>query len=879
MPASIAIWSLSLVPVLAISIGNAWLQGLLPGLGGDGLRWLQLWSGLLVLCGLAHAAGFGDRYFARAQQAPDGRLAWPGTAVWLVTCGSLPWMTLPAAGALGPVAAVAFLLLFGVRRGGDFRRLSRWGRVLFWGAVLFGVFSASAFLYGVSPYRLSRILSDFAGPLDSEGRHYLHGLVLRVLGGARLLGEASTPLPLHFDRLKGAHLLEIAHARGSLPAALLAALLLLGWQRLFCWLRGTASGSLFSDPMRRLGLALVGLHGFATLTGCLWNFGIVRQPFGPGLAPLTSHAAWWVLSSALLWILTCAHRQRVLSTPESPGPRRSSWLSAAMMAGAVTTIAGGLLLAIDWAVAASVDHGQATFAARHASVAASPARRELADRDGKVIATSLPAFDLWLIPGKFWGVSLANPEGDSAGTVDRLTDDRRRERLLESLAEWPQLRDRIEGRLDRYGKSGIGPRILAWGIEPEVAGKIVGSGLAGLKLVPRPIRHYPQGGLFAHVLGFASLSDPAAGQEGLELVLRRIASGSGDGAGAALRLTLDPEVQRAAGDALVEGGAVHGAVGGALVVVEAATGKIRAMVSSPGFDPNDDSTYRNPYQPERILNRARLGFPVGDLLTPLLAAHLIETGRMRPETRLATGRPSLTGQAATNGLSPEARLSLAALAQALPVAELGDVVRHLGLGVPLRIDGVPGNVDQRPVDWAAWTPESSAQPGAFIQTSLLQITQAYLPLAHGGLLRPIRLLEDSPGSMSAAARVLSPDTVNAMRGILGLAAARDLRGPPAVSCASALAGQGTGSRDAQGGAVSAFVGIVPVGKPRWLFGVLLQHRQSHTEPQGSLVAPVVAKLLDKLCSAEPTERSPETAMSGYPGTGDRRSKQMDDLST
>ncbi len=878
MAGSMVAWLLSLILVLGIAMGNSWMHGLLAGTGEHGLRWIQLWSGVAVLLGLTLAAACTGKRFARTRQAPADRSAWPRAAVWLVACGVVPWMTLPAAGVLGPAAAAAFWLLLGIRRGGDVRLLSPWGRALFAGGLLFGLLAAAVALLDLSPYRLGRILSDFAGPLDLDGRHYFHGVILRTLGEVRLLGEAGSPLPLHFDRLRASILLGIAHGLGALPAALLAALLLLGWQRLFIWLRGVVPGPLLSAPMRDLGLMLIGLHGFTTLTGCLWDFGITRQPFGPGLAPLTVHASWWVLSAALIGVLACAYRQRLRSTPETPRIRQSFWGGAGVLTAIVAVITCGLLFAIDRVADFTVDRAWAAPAANRES----PARREIADRHGKIIATSMQAFDLWVIPERFWGRSLANPAG-SAAQASQLQDTQRRERLLQSLADWPQLRTLVKVRLDRYAKSQTRPGILAWGVRSEVAEKIAGSGLQGLRLTPRPVRHYPQGGLFAHVLGFASLSDPSVGQEGLELALWRTASGLVDGAGPTLRLTLDAELQRAASDALLDGGAVHDAVGGALVIVEAATGKIRAMVSAPGFDANDDATYRNPYRPERVLNRARINFPVGSLITPLLAAHLIETGRMQSETRITAGRQSTIGRAAIDGPSAELALSmaeivvqsprigLARLMLSLPVAELGDVIRHLGIGVPLRIRGVPGNIDQEPVDWSAWTPEMHAQPGMHIQTNLLQLTQAYLPLAHGGVLKPLQLLEESPEPFNTPVRVLSPDTVNAMREILGVAAGQDTQGVLSAPRFPGIAGKSAGGRDAEGRPMAAFVGMVPASQPRWLIGVLLQYQQQPVEPYGGLLAPVVAKLLDRIGSIKPesTDQSLATAMYGFPESGSR----------
>ena len=158
----------------------------------------------------------------------------------------------------------------------------------------------------------------------------------------------------------------------------------------------------------------------------------------------------------------------------------------------------------------------------------------------------------------------------------------------------------VSDRLTSRNKSDTTQKILAWAIDPIIAKKIATLDITGLRLVERAARHYPQGPLFAHAIGFVGLSDIQFGQEGLELVANhqlRALQGKGERLGTPLQTTLDPEIQVLVRNAIQKGVAAYGAVGAAAVVVEVESGAIRAMVSSPDFDPNNSSTYRNPYQP------------------------------------------------------------------------------------------------------------------------------------------------------------------------------------------------------------------------------------------------------------------------------------------
>ena len=128
-------------------------------------------------------------------------------------------------------------------------------------------------------------------------------------------------------------------------------------------------------------------------------------------------------------------------------------------------------------------------------------------------------------------------------------------------------------------------------------------------------RVYPYNSLFSHVIGY---SDPELGKTGLESVenfelltsnaffVERIQNEfNGDkDRGDTVVTTLDADLQQASYDAL-------GDNRGAVVVMEADTGKILAMVSKPDFDPNniyaDWNTLISDETNSPLLNRATNG--------------------------------------------------------------------------------------------------------------------------------------------------------------------------------------------------------------------------------------------------------------------------------
>ncbi|WP_413332586.1 peptidoglycan D,D-transpeptidase FtsI family protein [Brevibacterium sp. GP-SGM9] len=110
--------------------------------------------------------------------------------------------------------------------------------------------------------------------------------------------------------------------------------------------------------------------------------------------------------------------------------------------------------------------------------------------------------------------------------------------------------------------------------------------------------------------------------------------------GAAVELTVDPKVQKAAWDGL-------GDQNGAAVAIEPKTGKILAMASTPGWDPNalashDSEKARSAFdtlesaEGKPAYNRAIGGnlYPPGSTFKVLVAAAALESGDYTPDSRL-----------------------------------------------------------------------------------------------------------------------------------------------------------------------------------------------------------------------------------------------------
>lgn len=193
--------------------------------------------------------------------------------------------------------------------------------------------------------------------------------------------------------------------------------------------------------------------------------------------------------------------------------------------------------------------------------------------------------------------------------------------------------------------------------------------LPGVDLEVQPIRHYPFGSEVAHIVGYLVRDDLAHGDEeegfsyslpsyqggvGIEAGYEEALAGQAGvasivvnslsyresetiwnaaEAGQNVVLTLDLELQRAAGRALRSAGLN---VRGSVVVVDVSNGDVLALVSSPAYDPNaflrgisqeEWTNYLNHPVLRPMLNRATQGaYPPGSIFKLVTGLAALESG-------------------------------------------------------------------------------------------------------------------------------------------------------------------------------------------------------------------------------------------------------------
>lgn len=417
-------------------------------------------------------------------------------------------------------------------------------------------------------------------------------------------------------------------------------------------------------------------------------------------------------------------------------------------------------------------------------------------------------------------------------------------------------------------------------LAPEAADRVLRLDIPGVFLQREYRRYYPYGDQTAHLIGFTDVDD--RGQEGIELAFNeRLAGVTGsrrvlkdrrgnivEGVesirapqqGQDVVLSIDRNIQYLAYRELTDAVQQHRARAGAVVVLDAKTGEVLALVNQPSFNPNQRT--RNL---KAGLTRNRVVtdlFEPGSTLKPFTAAFALEAGQVRPDTVIQTAPGTLTIGPATirdahvhgaltvsEVIQKSSNVGSAKLALALPPEYMHAKLAKLGFGAAPQV-GFPGEVAGRLRPYQSWRPieQATMSYGHGISVSLLQLARAYTVFASDGQLRPVSLLrlDQAP----SGERVFSAATAQAVRRML-----ESVTQPGGTALRAQVAGYrvagktGTAHKlDANGKYapnryIASFVGFAPASDPRLIVAVMIDEPSAGQYYGGVVAAPIFAQVM------------------------------------
>ena len=393
-------------------------------------------------------------------------------------------------------------------------------------------------------------------------------------------------------------------------------------------------------------------------------------------------------------------------------------------------------------------------------------------------------------------------------------------------------------------------------------------------------RYYPAGETAAHIVGMTNIDD--VGLEGIELsfdpllrgkhgsklvlkdrlgtIVRDVEFESAPRMGQDLALSIDLRLQYAAYRELKNAVAGHGARSGSLVILDVGTGEILALVNQPSYNPNE------PLQAglEGMRNRAVTDvYEPGSTVKPFTVIAALESGRYRPDTIIDTspGYIGIKGKliedplnrgriTLTRALHKSSQVGFAKVALELPPRAVHDVLRRAGAGDFVG-SGLPGETMGHLDDTGLEHPvvRATLAFGYGLTLSPLQLAQAYLTLASGGVRMPISALK-LDGTPDGD-RVFDARTAATVLSLMEGVTSREGTAPGARVPGYRVAGK-TGTTRIVGESgytdkrhVALFVGLAPLTDPRILMVVVVNDASGPRIGGGAVAAPVFARVAER----------------------------------
>ncbi|STZ76927.1 peptidoglycan D,D-transpeptidase FtsI family protein [Bergeriella denitrificans] len=483
-------------------------------------------------------------------------------------------------------------------------------------------------------------------------------------------------------------------------------------------------------------------------------------------------------------------------------------------------------------------------------------RGMITDRNGATLALSAPTESLYANPSSM-------SEMPSAEQLEKLSE-------ITGVS--------VETLTDRLSQKGRSFVYLKRQLSQEKADEITALGIKGLAFEQELKRHYPMGNLFAHVIGFTNID--GKGQEGLELSREDKLRGE-DGAKVVLRdnkgnivdsldsprnsnpqsgqdmvLSLDQRIQTLAYEELNKAVAHHKAKAGTVVVLDAQTGEILALVNSPAYDPNEPGQAGS----EQRRNRAVTDMiEPGSIIKPFIVAKALDAGKVSSGDVFGT-TPLRFGTATVKDthtypqldvrgiIQKSSNVGTSKLSAMFKPKEMYDYYRQLGIGMRMR-SGFPGETPGLLKNWKTWTPHEQATMsfGYTLQLSLLQMARAYTVLTTNGVLLPVSFEKQAVAPKGE--RVIKAETARKVREMMISVTEPGGTGTAAAVEGFDVAGKTGTAKKLVGGSynsgkyVASFVGFAPAKNPRVIVAVNIDEPSAHGFYGGGVAGPLFKEVM------------------------------------
>ncbi|GAA4197298.1 penicillin-binding protein 2 [Microbacterium oryzae] len=448
--------------------------------------------------------------------------------------------------------------------------------------------------------------------------------------------------------------------------------------------------------------------------------------------------------------------------------------------------------------------------------------------------------------------------------------------------------------------------LLADDLTTQQYRELTALGLPYLSFHPVQSRAYPYGAVAGNLIGFVGDDgEPLAGYEAAENTCLQATDGSltyqqgSDGLiipgtevteapvdGGTLQLTLDADLQWYMQQMIAEETQNQQAQAGAVMVVEVATGAVRAAAEYPTVDPNDPTAVDADDRGSRIFSRT---FEPGSTFKAVTAATLLDQGAATPYTSVtASGHEAFPNGAVvgdsfqhaafnytlTGALIDSSNVALSKFGELVPDETRYEYLQKFGVGTKTDI-GFPGEepgLIYPPDQWGAQGHYATTFGQAFT-TTMPQVVNAYQTLANDGVREPLHIVESctkpdgtvTKPELSEPRRVVSEEAADTTIRLLENVATQGSLAP-AVAVDGYRIGTKTGTAqksDGHGGYkaglyFTSIIGVVPADDPQYIVMVTLDEPTRVTS--SAATAPALQKAVTQVVKnyrVMPSEKTEE----------------------
>ena len=460
-------------------------------------------------------------------------------------------------------------------------------------------------------------------------------------------------------------------------------------------------------------------------------------------------------------------------------------------------------------------------------------RADILDRNGVIIATSLPTVSLFAYPHEILDIDEAV---NKLSSVFNDINTKELEKKISSSKKFLWIKRNLS---------------------PQQEQAVLNLGIPGMHFLKTERRVYPDCNLLSHIIGGSDVDN--VGIAGIEKVFDDALRESTN----PISLSIDMKIQYAVRDELQKSINEFNAVGGAAVVMNISNGEIISLVSLPDFDPNKKSDPND---------KCRFNMVTSSAIEPGSSAKIfntsmaLETGKITPFTQFDARFPLKVGRFTVHDFKGKATfLSVEEILKYSSNIGSGKIAMEIGPTNQKAFFKKIGMLDaiscelletQKPIFPHQWSEASAItiSYGHGIAVSPFHLITVFSGIMNDGIMNNPTLLKRSNPPMGK--RIVSPKTSNLMKALIRLNVTEGTNKFAEVP--GYLVGGKSGTAEKQKGGhylkhsnYCGFIGAFPMTAPKYAVYVVLDDPKASAKTFGYATAgwnaaPTAGKVIKRI---------------------------------